>query len=475
MDSEVAIPRTNAETPRGCESTSSGDLRMIFKQRIAVLCLALVAIHQTIVACSTFFLTNTISKFQANQAYFADLCLYLVAMAIPYLPGCASFVALQRWINQSHGALVEKFTSTVTSNRPNYRNHAMREKVTAVLARNSFPVLQDYLSFVHDLASFSLNSLLSISVIVFLLPAQLVSGYCLSLALCFLIVISFQKKISQASSRSEYAYLRYSGFLCSFWPNAALGNTHNESIWRTQRETAGREFYSSSNRLEALRQSGNLLLAAASLGPTIFLIVAIARDANVTPTIIAALIVSLTRIFLIVNSLSTLVYRVLDYSSLHARLKVLFDARSDLATHARETIAGAVDIWINKMRIRNVSKGKRIIASSTCGRFTVTGANGSGKSTFLLALKREYGEACFLLPADYSNLAWTKDCHTLSTGQRLAEHLVEIFEIKSIQCILLDEWDANLDRDNIQKIERILHSLSATKVIVEARHGRSQI
>jgi len=473
MTADVALASNDSGKSATGDSMSSRDWRTIFKHRTAVSCLLLVVIHQSVVACSTIFLTNAISKFQANQAYFIDLSLYLVAMATPYLPGCASFVFLQRWINESHRALVNRFTATAILNRPDYRDHAMRENVTAVLARNSFPVLKDYISFVHDLASFSLNSFLSISVIVFLLPAQLAGGYCVSLVLCFVIVIGLQKAIAETSSRCEYAYLRYSGLLSGFWSNTALGNAYNESIWRSRRESTGNVFYAASNRLEVLRQSGNALLAAASLGPTIFLIVSIARNDAPEPALIAALIVSLTRIFLIINSLSTLVYRILDYSSLHARAKVLLDAMSDMARRTGETDIGPIDISVNGESVTDALQAKRQIVPNQCGRFTIMGANGSGKSTLLLALKREYGEQAYLLPSNYSDLAWETDCSPLSTGQALLEHLTEILKLQRVHCILLDEWDANLDTKNVEKIDKILSALSTTKVIVEVRHRRS--
>lgn len=470
MSADVAITKTDSDGIRASKRASSRNWRIIFRCRTALPCILLVIIHQSIVACSTIFVTNAIAKFEANQEYFTELCLYLAAMAIPYLPGCASFVLLQKWINKSHCSLVDEFTTAAISNHQNYRNDLMRENVTAALSRSSFPVLKDYISFIHDLASFSLNSILSILVIVFFLPSQLAGGYCLSLALCFLIVIGLQKSISAISSDCEYAYLRYSGVLGRIWPNTALGNSHNELIWRTRCDSTGHTFYTKSNRLEILRQSGSVLLAAASLGPTIFLIVAIARSDTVETSVIAALIVSLTRIFLIVNSLSALVYRILDYSSLHARIKVLLDARTALSDGITDAIAESVDISINGAHVRNILDVNRIITANKCGRFTITGANGSGKSTSLLALKQEYGAACFLLPPDHSNLAWKNDNPSLSTGQKLVEHLNEIIEIENIQYIFLDEWDANLDTDNTKIIDEILGTLSTTKVIVEVRH-----
>mgnify|MGYP003919072605 FL=1 len=267
----ATIKTDSASSTSTRRPTPPANWRLVFMQRTALPCIVFVVVHQSAVACSTIFLTDVIARFQAGQEYFRELYLYLAAMAIPYLPGCASFILLQRWINGAHYSLVDEFTAAVINSGVSYRNDPLRESVGAVLARNSFPVLKDYISFIHDLASFSLNSILSILVIVFLLPSQLAGGYCLSLALCFLIVIALQKSIAVISSDCEYAYLKYSGVLGRIWPNATLGNLHNESIWRTQRDSAGRAFYRTSNRLEVLRQLGNLLLAVASLGPTIFL------------------------------------------------------------------------------------------------------------------------------------------------------------------------------------------------------------
>jgi energy-coupling factor transporter ATP-binding protein EcfA2 len=36
--------------------------------------------------------------------------------------------------------------------------------------------------------------------------------------------------------------------------------------------------------------------------------------------------------------------------------------------------------------------------------------------------------------------------------------------------LLLDEWDANLDQENILKINDLLNRISKDKVIIEVRH-----
>lgn len=452
---------------------ASEQWRIIYKQPAALAALLLVGLHQCIVASSTIFLTSTIDKFQSNQEYHHLLYAYLIAMAIPYVPGCASFVYLQKWINESHRALVSSFVADMRRNPQRHSDKALCDRVIAILSRNSFSVIRDYASFIHDLASFTLNSILSMAVIGFLLPPRLVWGYFLSLALCFMVVASLRKVIAVASSTCEYSYVKYSDVLNKGWANITIGNRHNEDIWKDQRQITGRSFYSSSSRLEIYKQIGNILLAGASLVPTIYLIVSIVRDGATDAYVIAAVIVSLTRIFLIINSLSSLVYRVLDYSAMRARLDVLFETKSMLSSSSHCT--GKIGtIRINGKSVSSIDEILEILTGAKRGRFTITGENGSGKSTALLTLKRIYGDGCFLLPVHHADLLWRSTIPGQSTGQRILACLDEILNIDDLKYILLDEWDANLDPLNAATIDSALDAIAKTKTVIEIRHLRSQ-
>lgn len=448
--------------------------KIVYRHPSAWIALFLVIIHQCFVAGSTIFLTDVIERFQSGREYALYLYLYLAAMAIPYLPGCLSFVFLQRWINESHLSFTDSILSKMAGSIGKYRSEVLRERVTAVLSRNSFSVLKDYITFVHDLASFSLNSALSMAVIAFLLPARLLGGYAISLVLCFLIVAGLRKLIAATSSKYENDYLTYSGMLDKGWENNTIGNRYNEAIWREQKELTGKAFYSTSSRLQVYKQIGNILLAAASLLPTIFLIVTIVHDRTASAQVIAAVIVSLTRIFLIINSLSALVYKVLDFSSMRARLNVLFDTGEMMSEELDEVPGKVGNVMINGMPAGSTERIVKMLSSAGPGRFEITGANGSGKSTVLLKLKEIYGDECFLLPAHHADLMWKSNGAMLSTGQRISVYLDEIFGIKGLKYIFLDEWDANLDGVNTKTIDASLDQLAKTRTIVEVRHLRSR-
>jgi len=442
----------------------------VYGHASAVATLLLVLVHQAIVASSTLFLTEIIAQFQAGQPFLPALYLFLVTMTVPYLPGTLSYYCLQVWINRAHLRLVMNVSAASAGNLDAYRNRDLRERTESLLARNSYPVIRDYLGAVHELTSFALNSVLSVLVIGFLLPMQLLLGYVGSLLMCALIIACLSRLIASTAAHSEDSYVRFSGTLNKCWDNLILGNRHNREVWIDQVEHDGSTFYRASNRLELVKQSGNMLLAAASLGPSIFLIVAIAASDHTAPAALAALMVSLTRIFLILNSLSTLVYRMLELIALHARMGVLFEMEAALSAPATHPPGLLTAIAINGERVSDIKTALAMLARPIVGRFTITGANGSGKSTVLLALKALHQEDGFLLPAQHGNLMWKSPIEALSTGQKSAATLREILGLADVKYLLLDEWDANMDDDNTQRIDAMLDQISREKIIIETRH-----
>jgi ABC-type multidrug transport system fused ATPase/permease subunit len=446
--------------------------RVVFLHASTYIALSLVVLHQAVVASSTIFLTRVIEQFQSGQPYATSLALYLAAMAFPYLPGCVSFLFLQRWINNAHQAFVALVARRMREGVGQYRNEKRRERVTAILARNAFSVLRDYISFIHDLASFTLNSILSMAVISFLLPADILVGYGVSLALCFVIIVALRGTIARASSDYENLYLDYSTVLDVGWQNLTIGNRHNAAVWQSRKENTGRAFYACANRLEAKKQISNILLAATSLAPTIYIVLAIVYDKNWNPPAIAAVIVSLTRIFLIINSLSALVHRVLDWSAMQSRLNVLFSVRDSLSEEVSLDSGAIEGIAVNGVAISGKSDLLDYFSTILKGRYRIAGPNGSGKSTALMELKREYGAQCVMLPANHTGLMWLADGKNLSTGQRTVMCLQEVLQQDDVKYILLDEWDANLDSSNASAVDVMLDALAERKVIVEVRHMR---
>jgi ABC-type multidrug transport system fused ATPase/permease subunit len=451
-------------------SAQPGKWRILLAHPSAWGSLGLIVLHQSIVASSTYFLTLVITRFHAGSDYTDSLYLYLASMVTPYLPGCLSLYAMQRWINSAHAELVTVFSAKLRDRTEIFRNSVLAERVGSALSSNALPVLRDYVSYLHDLTSFTLNSVLSMLVIGLLLPPQLLVGFVASMVLCTLLILALRNRVATASTGYERSYMQYASVLDRAWENLTLGNQHNEALWQERLVTAGASFYRNAERLQAVRQGGNAILAAASLLPTVYLIIEVARGGQAAPGVTAAIIVSLTRIFLILNSLSAVVYKALDISSVHSRFLVLLDTASAIPTV--EDLPGCLagTVQINGVPVTGTEQAVEIVRAAERGRITITGANGSGKSTVLLTLKKRFKEKAFLLPTQHNRLVWKSDLTSLSSGERTKASIFELLQMDGVRMLLLDEWDANLDPSNRQAVDRMLDQVSMNRIIVEVRH-----
>ncbi|MFK0379070.1 hypothetical protein [Pandoraea sp. NPDC090278] len=459
--------------PVGKGITVKGSFRQwksIFIHAPAGITLCLILTHQSIIASSSFFLTRVIEAFQHQRPYQLFLLLYLVAMLIPYVPGCASFVALQSWINRAHHEFVKRFSCTAYGLISANRDDKLRVLSESVVARSSFLAIRDYLTFIHGFLGFFLNSTLSILVLGILLPGDLLTGYLVTLTLCAAVIVLLRTTIARKSAETEMQFASYGQSLTRIWANTTLGNRYHFEKWSHETNGRAESYYTASFRLQCLKQVGNLALALTSLGPTIFLVWRVVVGGHADPALVAAIIVNLTRIFHILNSLSALVYQVLDLSSMNARLQVLFATEQDLLK-SREYPTGPVgEMTMNGEQVTSYSTTAQMLMSENIGRFTLRGENGAGKSTFLNYLKGTFGDRALLLPAQQSDLVWQRMNDAGSTGQCALRQLEEASSVPDIQVLLLDEWDANLDQANRIAVDKMLGALSQEKLIVEIRH-----
>lgn len=442
----------------------------VFSHPSALLTLGLIAIHQSIIASSSYFLTKLIELFQQSDDYNHYLYFYLAAMLIPYLPGCLSFISLQRWINQAHRSFIYGIAQTAYGLTEKFRNSIVREQVESIVSRNSFITIKDYLSFVHGFLSFVLNSALSMLVLGLLLPGNLLGGYFLSVILCGGFILLVNKAISARSAETENRFIRYSDSLSSIWENTTLGNKLNYHNWAFQSKDLGENYYKGSNDLESLKQCGNLILAAAALGPTIYLVLSAVENNTVQLALVAAIIVNLTRVFHILNSLSSLVSQLLEWPSMNARLEVMFRAENLLLSDADLPAKPLSEITLNGQPINDYESVVEALQHVQQGRFTIRGGNGSGKSTLLLVLKKFFGESAIMLPAHHGRLIWGNSNPNLSTGQRTLQQIREIVGGNDVRVLLFDEWDANLDHFNREAINQLLDEITSKLVVIEIRH-----
>ncbi|MEX0732113.1 MAG: hypothetical protein WED00_07045 [Aquisalimonadaceae bacterium] len=444
--------------------------RNVYSNIKAIQAIALIIVHQGVIASSAYFLTGLIESVQNGGDVQFYLSLYLASMIVPFIPGCLSLIIMQHWINRVHRDAVRYIAKAAFARPAIYRDKDKREAFESILSRNSFGVISNYIALAHDFVSLFLNSLFSIMVIGFLLPGGLVAGYLISFVLAMIIILFIKIPVKKRSLECEENLVKYGNGLAGGWGNTTLGNHYNYDRWTSKTQALGDIYYTSSNRLVGVKQLGNLSVALVSLLPTAFLLYQMISAKNHSPELIAAVVVNLTRIFHILNALSTLIYQMLEWSSIHARFHFLLGLGKQLQFGGGLPKGPVGKVTINGEIIAEYNSAVETIAEEGRGRFTVRGDNGSGKSTLLLMMKEQFSVSAMFLPSNDSLLSWGSDHERVSTGERMCAVLEEVSNVKGIKYLLLDEWDANLDQDNKNRLDAILDSISAERVVVEVRH-----
>lgn len=442
----------------------------IFLEPAAVLTFVLVVVHQSLIASSAYFLTQTINCYQQGAEIGVYLILYFLSMILPFIPGALSYMTTERWVNTVHRKFTLAMASALYGNINASRSADDKSAFESAISRNSFGVIASYILLSHDFLSLALNSVLSLGVIGLILPAEIVLGYFISLMLSAGIVYVASKAVQKLSVDTEQRHADYGNTLGKAWDNAVVGNAYNYGLWLDEFKASGSTYYASSLRLTATKQCGNVAIAFASLIPTAYLVYQLLLQDKIEAAVIAAIIVNLTRIFHILNALSALIYEVVEWVSASARLRYLL-AFLTPASVAELPQSPSGKVTVNGELITDYSTVREMLRHRQRGRLTIRGENGSGKSTLLLSIKQAFAHKAHLLPAGNNQLCWQFRRGDMSTGQRSREIIDELLrQGADIQYLLLDEWDANLDQENRKCIDELLARLSHDKVVVEVRH-----
>jgi ABC-type bacteriocin/lantibiotic exporter with double-glycine peptidase domain len=109
------------------------------------------------------------------------------------------------------------------------------------------------------------------------------------------------------------------------------------------------------------------------------------------------------------------------------------------------------------------------------GRYTITGSNGTGKTTLLADIKTKLRGNAYILPT-HSKIIFLNDTELgeFSSGEKMAANLHEIADnvcTTEMSVILLDEWNANLDNENIKKLSKIIDDISINNCVIEVIHN----
>lgn len=315
-----------------------------------------------------------------------------------------------------------------------------------------------------DIFSYTISILLNVLILGISLDKAFIPAFLTSGVLSYLCYNKMKSKVEAAFYQEQQARTSVFSYLLNSWDNVLLKNkkinAHYEDQFQKRIQNTKNTSIKSSLWYEGM-VSGLSLVSAL---PVAVVIIYLASQQQTSTTLIA-LLATIPRQLGMLTTFKGVFQAATSFLAFEAKFKA-FDKNTQIEEVDLRTRIQHQKIKLDSKDYDSLVKIKNTVEESSQGRLEIRGPNGSGKSTLLLHLNDTL-ESSIYLPANPS--FDIPDRGSDSTGNNLLRHIEHIANM-DVSHILLDEWDANLDQVNIQKINTLLNSISKSKVIVEVRH-----
>lgn len=447
------------------------NFRLVFRSWNFALTMIWLLLQQTIVAGSIYFLgaaAVNIEQMVSAVPWFVGFVLLSVGS---YVPGILANRQNEIW----HVEVVQSFQSRACSYHPFFPRHYPEKELgntrKTIFASTSLDIIRDLCYYIFTLASSSMNAIFVLIVVAGFTDFRIIVTYFVSFVLVLVFFRVFGGLAASVAEHTENKRMRLISFGLTFWPNMTISNDINMKLWESKLEEEQTHWSVSFRKKENFQALSQLGISLITLVPTGALLIWIILENSSDMAKFAVLIAILPRVFQILLALHDLATTIYAWNEVKGRLSVLnqFFVNPDNDIEFRDTNATMLriqygsDVLSGSNRIDAISELKN-------GRVCISGPNGSGKTTFLLELKERLGDSSLFLPSS-SELFFGGNFAKASTGQAKIYEIEAILELQDVpKFILLDEWDANLDTNNINLLEERIDQLAKRCVVVEVRH-----
>lgn len=448
-------------------------IRTLLLSRASMACASAEIVQQLIVATSTLWIARLSADVTAGRSPWLHLGLFLASLTLVYFPGVigaafrakAKFAATARyleWFIQAH------------HQRPGLYISPLKEQRLPFLTSESQLVLDEAIRFLSDWFAVMLNVVLNIIMFALVVDARFIGAYALSMIVIALVVRSGQKTIRARSHSAQAARVNFSQMLLSAWDHITIGNHYNQQRWQQQTQQCLAEASATGVRsvwtTQCISTAGMLL----AMVPILALLIYLYSQHRNNLVLLTTMTATLPRQILILQHLHVVVMYANEWQALRTRLQGLLAALAPVAGEPplRNRITWPKISITRDGQSLDMATMQQLLTHHPLapGRMTVSGSNGAGKSTLLLHLKEALGEHAYYLPARHDLLFETTPATGQSTGERLIAILKEIAHHVQVPVVLLDEWDANLDRHNIAHLSAMIDEMSQRCCVIEVRH-----
>lgn len=454
---------------------SKFNIKRLFWHRAALGSIVGLLVQQMIVASSTVWIARLSGAVATGQPLIMDLVLFMSSLVIVYVPAVVALLYLNQMKFEGLRRYVQAFVTAHHGRTGYLADRPLKEQRFPVLSSEAYLVIDEAARFFFDWLATALNVLLNIAVFGAVIATDFWVAYALSIAVLLVVLKIGKHPVHHAAAVAQQERISLQQVLLRGWENIFIGNDYNFRKWAAVMSQRLGQAQSSALRAAWRTQSISTLVMCASMLPVLGLVthLFIQRAGNMAA--LAILVATLPRQILILQHLQVAVSYATEWHGLRARLAGLANALAGLPSsapflervqwHALQMSADGNAICATALP--HVLQG---INGCRPQRITIRGPNGSGKSTILTALKEHFGARSFLLRTPAELLFEHEADGGVSAGEAMQRTLHEIGQHVTAPLVLLDEWDANLDTDSVEKADGFIARLAQSRCVVEVRH-----
>lgn len=461
-------------------------IRELLTNRWGCACFGLLTFQQMIEASATIWLVKMMKHITSGEPFFISLFMYLGSLTLPYIPGCIALIIKISWKQESQRLFINAF---VTSNRNQigeWSNKGIKEEKLSILTAEGPLALHTLIDYLYDLYGYVLSVFFNIFALSVIVEPLFGLAYGMSV-LTVIFVMKVKKRIQRRLTKKALtARIDLYQSLLAAWDNVLLGNFYNFKLWQDKTSQRVNRCLRKNVELERFDQILAIVISLLTSIPSLCVVVYHAYVNRFNIPNLTAFLVTLPVLFMILSytyQTLSLIFRwgmhrsklISIYNSIQPvqysqvamekkvkwpKIQIISADFSTLAPDDHVSLAGPIPIS---------SHAELLEYTNRPGRITLRGENGAGKSTLLMLVKNALSHRAFFLPTQ-NQLSFISETNKYSTGESLRNRLLEILERVDVDVLLLDEWDANLDKENQERLSLLIDELAEKKCVIEVRH-----
>lgn len=455
----------------------------LITNRWALGVLAVMTIQQLIEASSTFWLVKLMMNITEGKPFFPYLTIYIVSLLLPYVPNCIGLILKTSWKQDAQRSFIRTFVSTNKNKIGEWSNKGLKQEKLSILTSEGPMTLQTFIDYCWDLYTYVLSVLFNIIALSIVVEPLFAISYAISVS-CVIAVMKMKRRTQrQLTQKALIARVDLCQSLLAAWDNVLLGNEYNFKLWNERTTQRLKRCLQRNIDVERFDQVLAICVSLITSLPTLGVVVYSMVQHQHDTAKLTSFVVILPLLFMILSyTYQTLslafrwnmhrsklmtIYRVIEGSNdnpLALEKKIKWP--KILATHTTAAPKDHVSLTVSRPLDSHLDL---VHHTAVSGRMTLRGENGCGKSTALILVKNALANRAFYLPT-HTQLNFASETNRYSTGESLRNHLTEIIEKVDADVLLLDEWDANLDSENQERLSALIDELSLKKCVIEVRH-----